>query len=68
MYNLPSENQRSLDCQTNFMRFNPIAEPPVAPSISAQQMFTGADMNLYDVRHPRWYKRLVSRCWGAPPL
>jgi len=41
------------------MRFNPIVEPHLSPpQISAQQMFTGADMNLYyDVRHPRWYKR-----------
>jgi len=48
------------------MRFNPRAAP--APQISAQQMFTGADMNLYyDVRHPRWYKR-PDWFLGAPPL
>ncbi len=60
MYDLPSENQEEPGLPDEFHALQPqlLSRTCRPPQISAQQMFTGTDMNLYyDVRHPRWYKR-----------
>ena len=56
MYNLPSENPEEPGLPDEFHALQPqlLSRTCRPPQISAQQMFTGADMNLYyDVRHPR---------------
>lgn len=60
MYDLPSENPEEPGLPDEFHALQPqlLSRTCRPPQISAQQMFTGTDMNLYyDVRHPRWYKR-----------
>ncbi|NES94109.1 MAG: Uma2 family endonuclease [Desertifilum sp. SIO1I2] len=60
MYDLPSENLKEPGLPDEFHTLQPqlLSRTCRPPQISAQQMFMGADINLYyDVRHPRWYKR-----------
>lgn len=60
MYDLPSENPDEPGLPDEFHALQPqlLSRTCRPPKISAQQMFTGTDMNLYyNVRHPRWYKR-----------
>lgn len=60
MYDLPSENLEEPGLPDEFHALQPqlLSRTCRPPQISAQEMFTGTDMNLYyDVRHPRWYKR-----------
>lgn len=60
MYDLPSENPEEPGLPDEFHTLQPqlLSRTCRPPKISAQQMFSGTDMNLYyDVRHPRWYKR-----------
>lgn len=60
MYDLPSENPEEPGLPDEFHALQPqlLSRTCRPPQISAQQMFTGTDLNLYyDVRHSRWYKR-----------
>ncbi len=60
MYDLPSENPEEPGLPDEFHDFQPellrLTFRP--PNYSADQIFTGSDLNLYyDVRHTQWYKR-----------
>ncbi len=60
MYDLPSEDPEEPGLPDEFHDFQPqlLRETFCPPSYSRDQIFVGADLNLYyDVRHPQWYKR-----------
>jgi Uma2 family endonuclease len=60
MYDLPSEDRSEPGLPDEFHDFQPklLRETCVPPTYPANELFVGADLNLYyDSRHTSWYKR-----------
>jgi Uma2 family endonuclease len=60
MYDLPSEDPEEPGLPDEFHDFQPklLRETCVPPTYPANEIFIGADLNLYyDIRHTGWYKR-----------